>query len=495
MCIVTALGVLLLIATGRCGSVRNNGGVSHVVLRVGVGEAASASPQSGIRPVVQNLSIEALTRVGRDGRAQPWLAKDWQTSPDGRAVTVQLRENVRFHDGTPLTAEMVAETLRQSLPRSMGPSFNDVISVTAISSDQIKFVLRTPSAFLLDSLEADITKPGAPHIGTGPFKQLPDAPTALRANPDYYLGPPAVEGVQITKYANVRAAWADLLRNRIDAVIALGTDALDSLEASNTIVVFPFSTNYQYLVLLNSKLPLFRSREIRKGLNAAVDRQAIIRDALNGRGTPSSGPVWPKHWAARTTLKSFTYDPSFASSAIRETDRGVHRHPDTTVLRFECLVTPDNERLALAVQRQLQAVGAEMILREASADAIDDAFAKGNFEAILSEAISGPNLFRVYRMWHSRGSLNPSIYASSGTDEALDMVSHSASDEGYTAAVRKLQDAILADPPAIFLAWIERAHAVSKRFEVAAPEPGDDVFHTLRLWRPLASAEEQPSSN
>jgi hypothetical protein len=53
------------------------------------------------------------------------------------------------------------------------------------------------------------------------------------------------------------------------------------------------------------------------------------------------------------------------------------------------------------------------------------------------------------------------------------------------------QRAMIADPPAIFLAWGERARAVSRRFDVQ-PEPGRDVLGNLRLWKPTAA---QPASS
>jgi hypothetical protein len=72
-------------------------------------------------------------------------------------------------------------------------------------------------------------------------------------------------------------------------------------------------------------------------------------------------------------------------------------------------------------------------------------------------------------------------------DDALDAIRHAKSDDEYAAGVRGFQQAILDDPPAIFLAWDERARAVSRRFEVPA-EPGVDILGTLRSWRPVDAA-------
>jgi len=103
---------------------------------------------------------------------------------------------------------------------------------------------------------------------------------------------------------------------------------------------------------------------------------------------------------------------------------------------------------------------------------------------MLVDPISGPSMFRSYRSWHSGGSAAIKPIESRLIDAALDRVRHAASDDEYRAGVTAFQQAIVDDPPAIFLAWGERARAVSRRFDVPVPEDGRDVLSTLRMWRP-----------
>ena len=69
-------------------------------------------------------------------------------------------------------------------------------------------------------------------------------------------------------------------------------------------------------------------------------------------------------------------------------------------------------------------------------------------------------------------------------DAALDRIRDAESEVDYRAAVGGLQQTVVDNPPAIFLAWSERARAVNRRFDVVA-EPGRDILTTLRLWRPV----------
>jgi ABC-type transport system substrate-binding protein len=76
------------------------------------------------------------------------------------------------------------------------------------------------------------------------------------------------------------------------------------------------------------------------------------------------------------------------------------------------------------------------------------------------------------------------MYANPRVDAALDAIRRSLTDEEYKRGVSAFHQAVVEDPPAIFLAWNERARAVSRRFEVRTTETNIDILGSLRLWRP-----------
>ena len=129
-----------------------------------------------------------------------------------------------------------------------------------------------------------------------------------------------------------------------------------------------------------------------------------------------------------------------------------------------------------------------MVLEEVDRSRLNQAASKGSFDAILASVISGPSIFRAYLWWHSKGPLNREGYADAKVDMALDSVRHAVSESEYRSALAQFQRSILDNPPGIFLAWEQRARAVSKRFEVPS-ESGTDPLITLRLWKPGAGAQ------
>jgi peptide/nickel transport system substrate-binding protein len=238
--------------------------------------------------------------------------------------------------------------------------------------------------------------------------------------------------------------------------------------------------------VFNTRSGALQSRSVRRALNMAVDKEALVREALNGRGLVSSGPVWPHNSAFRANFPATRFDSRAAVAML--SDKGAAGHSGGR-LHFTCLVPPDavNERIALVLKQQLAAVGVDMDIEETSMDRTIDALKNRRFDAALVEGVSGPTLLRPYQLWHSKGAANPGGLGSASLDVALDRIRHAASDDEYARTVASFQQTIVDDPPAIFLAWIQRSRAVTKRFLVPPTEPGRDIMATLRLWQPVAA--------
>jgi peptide/nickel transport system substrate-binding protein len=467
-----------------CAGCQRGGGRSatatsdQVTLTIGVGQLSAADPNVGLRRMARNLAVEALANIGRDGRSSPGLAESWHVAPDGRSLVIRLRPHVKFHDGTPVTSAVIAQIVQSELPRALGPAFQDIVGVRSLSDTEIEIAQKRPSPFLSESLDFPIEKPGAVGVGTGPFSFASGPGTIeMNANNDYYLGRPVIQHIVMRSYPTARAAWADLLRDQVDMIYEVGSDALDSLQASSRVAVYPFPRTYAYVIAFNARKAIFTPRELRRALNSAIDRPALIQQALYGHGTPADGPVWPHHWAFRPGFPAFTYDPAVASTRF-----GGH-------LRFKCIF-PEGamfERLALAAQKQFATVGVEMDIQAVKLDELTASLMRKDFDAALFDAQIAPNMSRAYQWWHSGGPNNYGGFSSAKVDTSLDAVRYAANDADYAAAVLDFQRAIIEDPPAVFLAWGERVRAVSRRFEIPV-EPGRDVLTALRLWKPAADA-------
>src|SRR5437879_3153513 len=196
----------------------------------------------------------------------------------------------------------------------------------------------------------------------------------MRANPDYYLGRPAIDRIVVTNYSTMRSAWAEMLRNNIDMLYEVGADATSSMQQSTTIAMFPFARAYQYLIILNTRVPKLQSAAIRRALNAAINRDELVRDGFDGHAATARGLVWPRNWAFNGNVESASFDPQGAASKLTSAH-----------LKFTCLVPTDYERIALVVQKQLAAVGVTMDVEVVAPDRAFAAVSKSDFDGVLTD--------------------------------------------------------------------------------------------------------------
>jgi peptide/nickel transport system substrate-binding protein len=178
------------------------------------GDFPRLDPSKDTSPLGFNLRLnvfDALTQIERNGQVSPRLATKWAYSPDLTEWTFTLRDGVKFHDGSPLTAADVAWTIQriQSDPTTPGRTFIRLVkTAAAVDPSTVKFTLVQPYAIFDRQItyinimsKAYFDKVGdagygSQPVGTGPYKFVrwgKDDRTALQANPDYWRGEPAVK--------------------------------------------------------------------------------------------------------------------------------------------------------------------------------------------------------------------------------------------------------------------------------------------------------------
>jgi peptide/nickel transport system substrate-binding protein len=448
-------------------------------LRVGFGLATGSNPQFGMGQVAQNLTLERLLDLAPNGRPRPGLAETWSVSDDGLLYRIRLRSGVRFHNGRTVDANVVKDVLLRDLPRFLGPFYDDVQDIRAAGDLDVLISLKRRSTFLLEALEIPIQEMGESPVGTGPFVVVEGTSETvlLDANKTHHAGAPLIDRIEFKPYGSVRSAWADLLRGNVDMLYEVGFDALESLEPSSDVRVFTYVRPYAYVVIFNMRREVFKDSLFRQRLNRGIDRNALIDTALRGSGTSAESPLWFAHWAYDGERPRFDYEPTILG-------QGSSR-PSFTLT----YVDTSHERIALVLQQQLQTLGVNLQLEHVPIDLWPRRQERGEFDAVLIDALIGGNLFRPYRFWHSEGQYNLGGFRSRAVDAALDGIRAAENDAAYKAGVARFRQAIVDDPPALFLAWSHRARAVSTRFVVPPSEPGLDVWFTLARWRPAAPPE------
>jgi ABC-type transport system substrate-binding protein len=475
-----------IVSAGGCSS-HQPAPAENAILRLGTQNVAEAR---GV--LTELLFAEPLMVVDWHGRPAPLLASGWQWLDNGRTLNVQLRSDVKFHDGSPFTAERVATILRRRVKVDPRRLFEYVTAIETPDERTVLIRLSRADAFLLGALAATvIVDDDKPAIGTGPFRLLSRTPP-IRAerNDAYYRGAPGIDQVQIVTYDTQRAAWAAMMRGDLDMVQEVNREVVEFLEGSSRFEMYSSIRPFYIPLVFNVRHPILRNVEVRRALAEAINRTEIVNEVMRGRGQIADDPVWPSHWAYNSTARKYSYNPHAARARLDAAGFRVRRPSDADGMasrfRLKCLFYNKDfqfERIALLLRRQLAEVDVELVLEGDDTTAIISRIARGEFDSYLFQLTSGRSFDWTYRLWHSAkpgAAYQDSGYA--GADEVLDRLRHALQDSDVRAAVADLRARFHEDVPAAFLAWPETTRAVDARFDIG-DRSNPDIFANLWRWR------------
>jgi ABC-type transport system substrate-binding protein len=391
---------------------------------------------------------------------------------------------------------MVVRFLKQ---QSKGhPGFVYVTNIEAEDPSTVVIRLSRPDAFLLPTLtDIRIKHPDAPDIATGPFRLVSRQPVvqAIRFD-DYHGGKSPLSGVRIVTYDSQRSAWAALLRKEVDVVQEVSRESIEFMQRATNVRTHAALQSFYIFLSLNHQHPALQKVEVRRAISQALDRQAIVDQALRGKAQVADGPVWPHHWAYTPLPNKDRYDPEAARQRLDRAGFRVlaPRKPGEPAARFtlKCLVwseEPQWERIAQVLQRQLFDVGIHLDLQLLTLEELIQRAKSGKFDAFLMQANAGRAIDYAYRFWRSSGSANTATQLSgyTGADAALDRLRHSMSDEETKAAVTEVMQRFHDDAPAAFIAWVQVTRAVDTRFSTGDAK-AMDPFINIWQWRPVEEA-------
>ena len=347
------------------------GAVATRAYREGVlGRPVSVSPLSARTQADRDLValvFSGLVRNGPDGTLVPDLAERWSVDPTGTVWTFQLREDARWHDGEPVTAEDVAFTIRVLQdPRYTGPgagSWNEV-TVQTVGPRTVVLTLATPLAGFLQAATQPIAPAhllagipaeklgdqpfGRQPIGSGPFavtllddsvaELIPAAtvlstaepstdPTphatdslATAVPPSRPTGPiPYLAGIEFHFFDEPKALAEAYRGGGLDAASGLSpalTQELGATEGSRAIH-YPGSTLTAVLLDLRPTHPEFSDPAVRTALLAAIDRSGLMAASFAKAAVRAAGLIPPSSWLFDPTAEpTVTYDPTATQAVL-----------------------------------------------------------------------------------------------------------------------------------------------------------------------------------
>lgn len=396
------------------------------------------------------------------------LATSWDT-PDNRTYVFHLHPGVRFHDGTPLTADDVVFTIERVLdPKTASParSYLDAVdTVTAADPLTVRLHLKYPLASTLAALtsanlaiveKAAVLKNGdlqKTEAGTGPFmlaEWVPDNYMRLAKNPNYFKrGLPKVDEIVIRVVPEEASLLAGVRSRSLDMATISDGSVVKQAQGDKTLQVAQAASLNLRIFSFNTTRAPFTNPKVRDAIAYAIDRQAIVAAAEFGLGEVS-GPIPAPDKVYALPVSSF---PEYHTNPARA--KQMLQEAGAAGASFNIVASPTYEgglAVAQVIQSQLRAVGLNPTIDNVEWGTYINRWVKRDFDTMVELRGGDPDPDRfLYRTFYSTGAVNNFLFKDAAVDKLLDR-----GRVHLVVAERKpiyddAQRALVTDAPAVFL--------------------------------------------
>ncbi len=373
-----------------------------------------ATDAYGVR-ISHHLMFDTLLRQNEQLRIVPGLAHSWKR-PEPTRYRFTLKSGVRFHDGSPLTADDVVYTLTSMMDAALGSPYGaglrDKISgVRADGPDTVVVELKAPYAAFLGDLVVPIRSRAAgrehPLRGSGPYRLVRQSPGEIELAwvPDYHGGAAGVPRLlfKVVKDANTRLL--KLRKGNVDlAINALPLDKISQfgegeLAEQYRLVEAP-GLSYQYLGF-NTTDPILSDVRVRRALARAIDIDGLIEHRQFGHSVRAVSLLPPDSPFAVTGLAPIAHDPGRARELLEEA--GYPPGEDGSRFTLTYKTTTDHAAVlqARVIQHDLEQVGVSLNVRSFEWGTFYEDIQKGNVQLFSLRwiGVSDPDFY--YELYHS----------------------------------------------------------------------------------------------
>ncbi|MFD1179299.1 ABC transporter substrate-binding protein [Paenibacillus puldeungensis] len=311
--------------------------------------------QSGYDGNVSSLLFTPLVTVDDKGLPVAGLAEKWEISSDQLTYTFHLRKDLKFSDGSPLTADDVAFTWTllhdkaydgdaqiPTLHIQGGEDYkagkaDHITGITIKDPQTISVKLEEPNATALVILGGDvlskayygkdykfgqldyIKKLHEKPVGNGPYvleKFIPGQEVRYVANEHYFAGKPKTE--HFIYKTSEGDTWQYLETGEVDyASFSATQENIDKLKSMGFINILPYTPSTYGYLQLNLEHELLKDKQVRQALTYGLDRKSIYVDANQGAGQVANIPASPISWAyTEDGINSYDYNPDKANELL-----------------------------------------------------------------------------------------------------------------------------------------------------------------------------------
>jgi glutathione transport system substrate-binding protein len=429
--------------------------------------------------------FRGLVNYGVDGKLHPELAASYDVAPDGKALTFHLRD-ATFHDGSPVTANDVKATYDYISSPTSTASFRGAFAIIdhidVIDPKTVRFVLKAPSVSLIHylALPEAVVVPAkwlaahkddmgtATPIGAGPFQFVRwtrGRELVVKKFPGYYKpGKPSVDEIVYNFYADENTRVNAIKSGDVDIIDYVPARSLTELRANPDLKVQSTLGPYMALQFNMHSKPL-SNVDVRQAIAYTIDRDAIIKTALDGVGTPIWGIGIPEGYLGYSDAKKHFYKVDIAKAKALMVKAG---YPNGFEVRL--LATSQYSfysKMAVVLQSQLAQIGIKLKLDLPDWTTHMTKVTTGDYDISIAGnvgEITDPDWLSTLYYGGSQlvRSANSAYFDDPQMDKLLDEGRATTDEKKRGQIYQAFVDRALDLSPFLFLMWRDQSYALRK---------------------------------
>ncbi|WP_459076780.1 peptide ABC transporter substrate-binding protein [Herbivorax alkaliphila] len=448
--------------------------------------------------------FESLVDLDKKQKPTPLLAENWEVSEDGLMWTFYLRDDVRWHDNIPFTADDVEFTFSVILDDDVDSHYKNnlenVESYYAEDFKTFKVKLYKPDSFTPERMsfpiipkhyyyEEDIltTDKNFSPIGTGPYvfsEYKKNDHILLENNEKWWMGIekgedgedlPYISQVNIKIFEKNSSVGDAFQSNQVD-VVHMNRNAWIRYNGRMDISLKRYPSNEFEFIAFNLSNDILEEAKIRKAISYTVDRAKIINDIMLGEAVASEFPVIPDTWMYDSNVISNEVNVKKARELILES--GWEENDDgffsktigwrDTPLELELLVNDDNDtrlKVAEEIKNQLKNAGIIIEINRVKWDELNKRIENGNFDMVFIGCNITPvaDLSFLYSSEEIEDGLNIAGYSREAVDSYLELILKESDYSRKKAFFINLRNVINQDVPYLGLYFYNDAALYNRR--------------------------------
>ncbi len=458
-------------------------------IKIGIRNPKTLNPILNMDKTVDQtlkLVFDTLVDFNENDEVIPNLAKSWTLSGEGTVIDISLDSNIKWHDGTPLTAADVIYSIKSIQEAENSPyktNVKNIISYTPTENNSLRIVCKESfggyeNTLYFPIIPAHVGDIATNPIGTGAYmfeSMANNKEMTLKHNPSYFKGSPMIEAIQVLFTPDDESDLYSFDQGLIDVV---GTDVIDwekyAKNKKSNINEY-MTLNYDYIGI-NFNKPVLQDLKMRQALLYATNREYLLEKFYLYHGQVVDVPVSSTSWLYEPESRKYEANVDKAKQILGSTD--------VTIGLLVNANNPQRMNVAAALKKMYKDIGINLEIAEVEEEVFLERVQNRQYDIYLGgwDLSIIPDLSFAFHSAYAQTGSNYGDYTDEKMDNLLKQAFNAKDRDQFKEAYSKLQMHISDQLPYLSLHFRTSALITNEKIKGEIKPHHMNVYQNIHEW-------------